>query len=255
MSGKLAGRTAVVTGASRGIGFAIARRFVAEGANVVITGRDGTALDAAVAELERGLESGAYRSASVVGVRADSAEIADLDAVFETVRERHGSIDVLAVNTGTGTLAPIGEITEAEVDRVYGTNVKGTIFTMQKALPLLSEHASVILTGSTASIRMAPGQSVYGASKAAIRALARGWVVDLAGRGIRVNVLSPGATRTPGLTEYLGADVVEQLGPEFPLGRIGEPDEIAAVAAFLASDDASFVTGTEYFVDGGAAQI
>lgn len=245
MNGKLAGRTAVVTGASRGIGFAIARRFVAEGANVVITGRDKAALDAAVAEL----------GSAVVGIPADSTDVAELDAVFEAVRERHGSIDVLVVNPGAGTLAPIGEITEAEVDLVFGTNVKGPIFTVQKALPLLSEHASVILIGSTASIRMAPGQSVYGASKAALRALARGWVVDLAGRGIRVNVLSPGATRTPGLSEYIGADVVEQLGPEFPLGRIGEPDEIAAVAAFLASDDASFVTATEYFVDGGVAQI
>jgi NAD(P)-dependent dehydrogenase (short-subunit alcohol dehydrogenase family) len=245
VSGKLAGRTAVVTGASRGIGYAIARRFVAEGAQVVITGRDKAALDTAVAEL----------GSSVTGVRADSADVADLDAVFEAVRERHGSIDVLVVNSGAGTLAPIGEITEEQLDLVYGTNVKGAVFTMQKALPLLTEKASVILTGSTTSRRVAPGQSVYGASKAAIRALARGWVVDLAGRGIRVNVLSPGATRTPGLVEYLGAEVVDSLGPEFPLGRIGTPDEIAAVAAFLASDDASFVTGTEYFVDGGAAQI
>ncbi len=244
MSGKLAGRTAVVTGASRGIGIAIARRFVAEGAEVVITGRDKAALDAAVAEL----------GDQVTAVRADSTDVADLQAAFEAVRERHGRIDVLVVNSGTGKLAPIGEITEADVDLVFGTNVKGTIFTVQNALPLLTDQASVILIGSTASRRVAPGQSVYGATKAAVRALARGWMVDLAGRGIRVNVLSPGATQTQGLVDFLGADVVDQMGPDFPLGRVGTPDEIAGVAAFLASDEAAYVTGAEYFVDGGAVQ-
>ena len=244
MSGILQGRTAVVTGASRGIGLAIARRFVAEGAFVFITGRDKEALDAAAAELGDAVEA----------VRADSADLASLDLLFRTVRDRRGGIDVLVVNSGTGVLASLGEITEEQLDRTFGTNVKGVVFTVQKALPLLSEKASVILIGSSASRRVAPGQSVYGASKAAIRALARGWVVDLTGRSIRVNVLSPGATRTPGLVQAMG-DMLDQLAAETPLGRIAEPDEIAGVAAFLASDDASFVTGAEYFADGGMAQV
>jgi NAD(P)-dependent dehydrogenase (short-subunit alcohol dehydrogenase family) len=249
MSSRFHDKTAVVTGGATGIGLAIARRFAADGAYVFITGRRQSVLDAAVADIDGKVEA----------VRADSSNLADLDMLYRTVRERRGSIDILVANSGGGVRAVLGDITEEQVDAMLATNVKGVIFTVQKALPLLSEKASVILTGSTTSVRVAPGQSVYGATKAAVRGLARGWAVDLAGRSIRVNVLSPGPTRTPGLLGRVAPDrhqaALDAIAAHVPLGRVAEPDEIAAAAAFLASDEASFVNGIEFFADGGQGQI
>jgi NAD(P)-dependent dehydrogenase (short-subunit alcohol dehydrogenase family) len=249
MSSRFQDKTAVVTGGATGIGLAIARRLAAEGAYVFITGRRQSALDAAVAGIDGKAEA----------VRADSSSLSDLDMLYRTVRERRGSIDILVANSGGGVRAVLGDITEEQVDAMLATNVKGVIFTVQKALPLLSDKASVILTGSTTSQRMAPGQSIYGATKAAVRNLARGWAVDLRGKAIRVNVLSPGPTRTPGLLGAAAPDreqaLLDSLAGQVPLGRVAEPEEIAAAAAFLASDDASFVNGVEFFADGGQAQV
>lgn len=249
MSSRFQDKTAVVTGGATGIGLAIARRLAAEGAYVFITGRRQSTLDAAAAGIRGAAEA----------VRADSSRLSDLDMLYRTVRERRGSIDILVANSGGGVRAVLGDITEEQVDATFATNVKGVIFTVQKALPLLSEKASVILTGSTTSLRMGPGQSVYGATKAAVRNLARGWAVDLRGQAIRVNVLSPGPTRTPGLLGMAAPDreqaLLDSLAGQVPLGRVAEPEEIAAAAAFLASDDASFVNGIEFFADGGQAQI
>jgi NAD(P)-dependent dehydrogenase (short-subunit alcohol dehydrogenase family) len=242
-------KTAVVTGGATGIGLAIAKRFAADGAYVFITGRRQSALDAAVAEIGENVEA----------IRADSAKLADLDSLYSAVRERRGSVDIVVANSGGGVRAALGDITEEQVDATFATNVKGVIFTVQKALPLLNDNASVILTGSTASVRVGPGQSVYAATKAAVRNLARSWAVDLRGRAIRVNVLSPGATRTPGLLGLAEPDNQQELLDTFaaavPLGRVAEPEEIAGAAAFLASDDASYVNGVELFVDGGLAQV
>lgn len=246
---KLEGKIAVVTGGSVGIGFGIAKRLASEGAKVVITGRRQEELDRAVEAL----------GANVTAVRADASKLADLDALYATVKERHGRIDVLVANAGVGKFGePIGAITEENYDYQFDINVKGTIFTVQKALPLLPDGSSIILLGSTAGIRGAAGTSVYGATKAAIRSLARSWILDLKERNIRVNVLSPGPVRTPGLEgvagEHLDA-VVGQFSAGSPLGRIGEPDEIGRIAVFFASDDSSYVTGAELFADGGLGQI
>jgi NAD(P)-dependent dehydrogenase (short-subunit alcohol dehydrogenase family) len=249
MTSTLQNKTAVVTGGATGIGLAIAKRFAADGAYVFITGRRKDVLDAAVAEIGGNVEA----------VRADSSSLADLDMLYRTVRERRGSVDVLVANSGGGIRAALGEITEEQFDATFATNVKGVVFTVQKALPLLNENASIILTGSTTSLRVGPGQSVYAATKAAVRNLARGWAVDLKGQAIRVNVLSPGPTRTPGLLGNAAPEhqqaMLESFAAVVPLGRVGEPKEIAAAAAFLASDDASFVNGIEFFVDGGQAQV
>ncbi|MDT5100549.1 MAG: hypothetical protein QOC76_4286 [Mycobacterium sp.] len=249
MGNALRNKTAVITGGGTGIGLAIAKRFVAEGARVFITGRRKEVLDAAVAEIGSGAEA----------VPADSANLDDLDRLYTTVRDRAGSLDIVVANSGSGVLAPLGEITEEQVDQTLGTNVKGVVFTVQKALPLLTDKGSIILIASTVSTRIdVPGQSIYGASKAAVRNLARGWALDLAGRGVRVNAISPGATKTPGLLAGLPGNEEQVMGlmaQGVPLGRIGEPDEIAAAALFLASDEASFVNGIEFFVDGGHAQV
>ena len=248
MSNTLQNKTAVVTGGGTGIGLAIAKRFAAEGAYVFISGRRQNVLDAAVAEIGDNVEA----------VRVDSSRLADIQALYGTVRERTGSVDVVVANSGGGVPAALGEITEAQVDQTFATNVNGVIFTVQEALPLLGEKASIILIGSTTSTRVGPAMSVYAASKAAVRNLARSWAVDLSGRSVRVNVLSPGPTRTPGL---LGSapghedELLAALAAQTPLGRVAEPAEIAAAALFLASDDASFVNGIEFFVDGGQAQI
>src|SRR5580693_4714587 len=248
--GRLDGKIAVVTGANSGIGLASARRFAAEGAQVVITGRRRPELDAAV-DLIGG---------DVLAVQGDISNLDDLDRLFETVRAAKGRIDVLLANAGLGALEPLGKISEASFDKVFGVNVKGTLFTVQKALPLMQPGGSIILTGSTTDATGTAAFSVYSASKAAIRNFARSWAIDLKGTGIRVNVLSPGPTETPGLMNALagtgmGDAMMAGLAALTALGRMGDPDEVAAVALFLASDDSSFMTGSEVSVDGGLAQI
>ncbi|MFC4563321.1 SDR family NAD(P)-dependent oxidoreductase [Nocardiopsis mangrovi] len=237
-------KVAVVTGAGTGIGFATARAFRDGGATVFITGRRKDALDAAVAELGPG----------VTGVVCDASVPSELDAFYSTVRDQAGRIDVLVANAGVGTAATFGEVTEDLIDSVFATNVKGTIFTLQQALPLLSTNASVILTGSTAATRPNLGLEVYAASKAAVRALARGWALSARTHGFRVNVVSPGGTRTSGLLELVSPEMLQQAEGAVPLGRLAEPDEIAAVTTFLASDASSYVNGAEFFADGGFAQ-
>lgn len=251
MSLKLANKVAVVTGGSTGIGLAISKRFVSEGATVYITGRRQAELDAAVSSI----------GTNVHGSRVDSTDAQQLAALFERVKQKHGKLDILVANAGGGSLLPLGQITEEHFDDTFSRNVKGTLFTVQTALPLLGANSSVILTGSTAASGGTESFSVYAASKAAVRAFARNWILDLKGRGIRVNTLSPGPIKTPGLVELVGTDPVQQQGfldhlaAQIPMGRVGEPDEIAKAAVFLASDDASFVTGIELFVDGGIRQI
>ena len=248
--GKLDGRIAVITGASSGIGLASAKRFAREGARVFMTGRRQAELDKAVAEVGDGAH----------GVQGDVANLDDLDRLYGIVREQAGRIDVLFANAGGAEFMPLQAVTEEHYDRIFATNVKGTLFTVRKALPLLRDGASVILTGSTIGTTGAPSFSVYGASKAAIRNFARSWILDLAPRRIRVNVLAPGATSTPGLHGLTQAGeqnraFVASLEAATPLGRMADPDEIAGAALFLASDDSSFVTGSELFADGGSAQV
>jgi NAD(P)-dependent dehydrogenase (short-subunit alcohol dehydrogenase family) len=246
---KLKGKVAVVTGGNSGIGLATAMRFVREGAKVFITGRRQAELDAAAKMI----------GGDVTAFRGDVSVMSDLDRLYALVAERAGRIDVLHANAGGGTLGRIGEIAEADFDKTFATNVKGTVFTVQKALPLLQDGGSVILTGSTTSITGTEAFSVYSATKAAVRNFARTWVIDLKPRKIRVNVLSPGATKTPGLMGLAppehGEALLAGFASQIPLGRVGDPDEIAKAAVFLASDDSSFVNGIELFVDGGQAQI
>lgn len=250
MSNKLEGKIAIVTGGTSGIGLATAKLFASEGATVYVTGRRQAELDAAVAQI-----------GNATGVQVDSSKVEQLNAFYQRVKAEHGRIDVLFANAGGGSMLPLGEITEAHYHDTFDRNVKGTLFTVQQALPLLAHNASVILTGSTAGSSGTPAFSVYAASKAAVRAFARNWILDLKDRNVRVNTISPGATRTPGLVELAGPDAAQQQGlldylaAQIPLGRVGEPEEIAKAALFLASSDASFVNGAELFVDGGQAQI
>ncbi|MBD9496405.1 SDR family oxidoreductase [Ensifer sp. ENS01] len=251
MTNRLANKIAVVTGATSGIGLSTAKLFAAEGARVYITGRRKDSLDKVIAEIGE----------AAVGVQADSSSNEDLDKLFAQVKSEHGRLDVLVVNAGGGSMLPLGQITEEQVDDTFSRNVKAVIFTVQKALPLLGYGSSVVLTGSTAGTEGTAAFSVYSASKAAVRNLARSWALDLKGTGIRVNVVSPGATRTPGLVELAGNDKEQQQGlldylaSRIPLGRVGESEEIAKATLFLASDDASFVNGSELFADGGQAQV
>jgi NAD(P)-dependent dehydrogenase (short-subunit alcohol dehydrogenase family) len=241
--GKLDGKVAVITGSSTGIGLAVAKRFVAEGAYVFITGRRKEELDGAVKEI----------GDNVTGVQGDVANLTDLDHLYETVKMR-GRIDILVANAGVAEFAPLESVTEEHFDKIFNINVRGTLFTVQKALPLLNDGASVILTGSVASAKGTPAFTVYGASKAAIRNFVRGWTVELKDRRIRCNVLSPGPIATP-LVDAQPKEIMRELASSIPMGRAGEPDEVAKAALFLASDDSSFVTGIELFVDGGRAQI
>ncbi len=245
---KLDGKVAVVTGGNSGIGLASARRLVAEGAYVFITGRKKEELDAAVAAIGR----------NVTAVQGDVSKLADLDPLFATIKDLKGHIDILFVNAGIAEAAPLGEISEELYDRIFDINVKGAVFTVQKALPLLREGASIILVSSVVGSKGLPGVSVYSATKAALRSFARTWTTDLKNRKIRVNAVSPGTIDTPGLRglRNVDADGLNDLyGPRIPLGRIGRPEDIANAVAFLASDESSYVAGTELFVDGGFAQV
>lgn len=257
MAQKLAGKVALVTGSTSGIGLAAALAFAAEGASVYLTGRRQAELDAAVAAVTSA-------GGTAIGIRADSSSLADLDGVFSAIASRHGRLDVLYANAGGGSMLPLGAITEAHFDETFDRNVKGVVFTVQKALPLLEKAvagASVILAGSTTSIVGTANFSIYSATKAAVRNLARSWVLDLKGKAIRVNTLSPGPIQTPGLVELAGPDAAQQQGlldymaGQVPMGRVGQPQEIAKVAVFLASDDSSYVNGVELFADGGLAQV
>src|ERR1700751_8415 len=251
MAPRLEGKIAVVTGGTTGIGLATAKRFATEGARVFITGRRQTELDAAVAAIGPG----------ATGIQADSANLSDLNRLYERVKAEAGHIDVLVVNAGGGSMLPLGSITEEQYDDTFDRNVKGVLFTVQKALPLLVDRASVILTASNVSIKGTPAFSVYSASKAAVRNFARSWTLDLKSRDIRVNVISPGPIKTPGLVDLAGPDPAQQQGmldymaSTVPLGRVGDPDDVASAALFLASSDSSFIAGTEIFIDGGQAQI
>jgi NAD(P)-dependent dehydrogenase (short-subunit alcohol dehydrogenase family) len=245
---KLAGKVALVTGGNGGLGLATAKRFVAEGATVYITGRRQQELDAAVREIGDG----------VVAIQGDISNLADLDRMFATIRERSGRLDILFANAGIGEFVPLGQITEAHFDRIFGVNVRGTVFTVQKALPLMHDGGAIVINGSMVSVKGMPAFSVYAATKAALRSFARTWSVDLKGQGIRINVVSPGTVITPGYSG-LGDAQVDQIkkgvAATVPLGRVGTADEIANAVVFLASDESSYMTGADLFVDGGAAQV
>ena len=246
---KLEGKVALVTGGTSGIGLATAKHFVAEGAYVFITGRRQAELDAAVNAIGENIR----------GVQSDVSNLADLDRLFATIKQQ-GHLNVVFANAGGGEIAPLGSITEEHFDKTFNTNVKGLLFTVQKALPLLPDGASIILNASTASIKGTPAFSVYSATKAAVRSFARNWILDLKDRHIRVNAISPGVVPTPGynllgLSDEQLQEFVTSQANMIPLGRVGTPDEIAKAVVFLASDDSSFVNGIELFVDGGMAQI
>lgn len=245
MTRKLEGKIAVVTGGSAGIGLATAKRFAEEGAHVFITGRRQSELDKAVKEI----------GANATAVQADAANLGDLTRLFETVKASKGRIDVLYANAGIYEFTPFGTITEEAYDKMFNINVKGVIFTVQQAVPLMGEGGSIILTGSVAGSKGFEAATVYGATKAAIRSFARSWTADLKARKIRVNVLSPGPVQTPGFDVFANDDVRNYMTSLVPLGRIGEAGEIAKAALFLASDDSSYVAGVELFVDGGSAAI
>jgi len=251
---KLDGKIAVITGGNSGIGLATAQRFVEEGAYVFITGRRQGELDAAARQIGK----------NVTGFQSDVSNLEDLDRLYAAVKDQKGRIDILFANAGVGEFATLAKITEEHFDKMFGINVKGLLFTVQKALPLFQDWGSIILTASTAASKGIEGFSVYNATKAAIRSFARTWTVDLKQRKIRVNAISPGPIDTPasrlslhGLvqSEQLSEQLKKNLASTVPLGRMGSPDEVAKVASFLASDDSSYVTGIELIVDGGAAQI
>jgi NAD(P)-dependent dehydrogenase (short-subunit alcohol dehydrogenase family) len=242
------GKVAVVTGGGSGIGLAVSQRLVAEGAYVFLVGRNGRELETVAEEL----------APNAKAVPCDVSKLADLDPLFATVKEAKGRIDILFANAGIAQSGALGAITEEEFDRMFGVNVKGTLFTVQQALPLLADGSSIILTGSVVGSKGFAGRSVYSATKAALRSFARTWTSDLKARRIRVNVVSPGSTDTPGLRRLTGMDgaqLDETLGPQIPLGRVGHPQDVANAVLFLASDESSFMTGTELFVDGGQGQV
>lgn len=248
--GKLEGKIALVTGGNSGIGLATAKRFVNEGAYVLITGRREQELAQAVKEIGR----------NVTGIQGDVANLADLDRLFAQIKREKGKLDIVFANAGIAKYAPLGTITEELYDSIFDINVKGLLFTVQKALPLMPDGASIILNASIVASKGFSANSVYSATKAAVRSFARTWTTDLKDRRIRVNAVSPGFTDTPGLSGLMAsAEVGEErkkmVSDSVPLGRFGTPDEIAKAAVFLASDDSSYITGTELFVDGGFAQV
>src|ERR1700693_2635327 len=249
--GRHDGKVAVVTGGTSGIGLATAQRLAAEGAHVYVTGRRSDELAAAVRAIGR----------EAVVVQGDVAKSADLDRLYDTVRREEGHLDILFANAGIGEFAPLGAITEEHFDRQFDVNVKGTLFTVQGALPLMSAGSAIVLNASLVSIKGNPAFSIYSATKAALRSFARNWAVDLKGKGIRVNAVSPGVIPTPGyqtslgMTEQQQDDYIRSVIPAIPLGRTGTPDEIAKAVAFRASDESSYITGIELFVDGGLGQI
>jgi NAD(P)-dependent dehydrogenase (short-subunit alcohol dehydrogenase family) len=251
-TGQLNAKVAVITGGSSGIGLATARRFIEEGARVFITGRRQAELDAAVT----------FLGDHATGIQGDVSSLEDLDRVFATVQHEAGGVDVLFANAGGGSgLVTIDDITVDMYEKVFGANVRGTLFTVQKALPLMTDGGSIIITGSTSASRGHPGFGVYSASKAAVRQLTRVWAAELAPRGIRVNTITPGPTDTPGMRGIAKGDPARErallaaMAAKIPLARIGDPAEIANTVLFLASDQASFMTGSEVFVDGGDAQV
>ena len=248
--GKLEGRIALITGGNSGIGLATAKKFVDEGAYVFITGRRDPELAAAVKEIGR----------NVTGVQGDVSKLGDLDRLFAQIKQEKGKLDIVFANAGVAKYARLGEITEDRYDSIFSTNVKGLLFTVQKALPLMPDGSSIILNASIVASKGLPANSVYSATKAAVRSFARTWTTDLKDRRIRVNAVSPGSTETPGLKELLassqvGEERLKMLSTLIPLGRLGTPDEVAKAVVFLASDDSSYITGTELFVDGGFAQV
>jgi NAD(P)-dependent dehydrogenase (short-subunit alcohol dehydrogenase family) len=250
MSKKLEGKIALVTGGTSGIGLATAKRFVSEGAKVVITGRRKDVLDAAVKEI----------GSSATGIQADAGNLADLDKLYAQIKQQHGRIDVLFANAGGGEFATIDKVTEEHFDKTFDTNVKGVFFTVQKALPLIPDGGTVVLNASIVSIKGMPAFGVYSATKAAVRSFARTWTNELKERQIRVNVVSPGPIDTPALDglaqgQEQAKELKAGLASQVPLGRMGHPDEIAKAVVFLTSDDSSFVAGVELFVDGGMVQV
>ena len=247
---RLEGKIALVTGGSSGIGLAAAKRFVDEGAYVFITGRRDAELTAAVKEI----------GSNVTGVRGDVSNPSDVDRLFAQIQREKGQLDVLFANAGVAKYAPLGKITEELYDSIFDINVKGLLFTVQKALPLMPDGGSIILNASIVGIKGFSANSVYSATKAAVRSFARTWTTDLKDRRIRVNAVSPGSIDTPGLSDLLassetGQQRAKKIADTVPLGRFGRADEIAKAVAFLASDDSSYVTGIELFVDGGIAQV
>ncbi len=250
MDNILKDKIAVITGGSSGIGFATAKRFVSEGAFVFITGRRQVELDTAAKEIGN----------NVVAIQADSSSLADLDRVYDTVRARNGRVDIVVANAGALEHAQIGHVTEEHFDRLFAINVKGLVFTVQKALPLMADGSAIILMSSTVANKGLGNSGIYAATKAAIRSFARNWIVDLKERKIRVNVISPGPIDTPGLSGVAPdpaalAAMMAGMAAQVPLGRVGAPDEIAKTAVFLASDASSFINGADIQVDGGWAQI
>ena len=245
MTGKLQDKVAVITGGTSGIGLAAARLFIDEGAHVFIMGRRQKELDEAVNSIGR----------EAAGVRGDVTNLSDLDRLYETVQSKRGRIDVVFANAGVAEGAVLEKVTESHFDKLFGINVKGVLFTVQKALPLLNDGGSIIVTGATAGSKGTPTSGVYGATKAAVRCLVRVWTNELKDRRIRVNVVSPGPTDTRIQQQSVPADVLAQLVATTPMGRLGRPEEVARAVLFLASDDSSFVTGIELFVDGGRAQV
>jgi NAD(P)-dependent dehydrogenase (short-subunit alcohol dehydrogenase family) len=246
---KLTGKIALVTGGATGIGFASAQLFAEEGARVFITGRRQAELDAAAAAIGN----------NVTAIQCDVSKLAELDRLYARISDEAGYLDVVFANAGGGEFARLGEISEEHFDATFATNVKGTLFTVQKALPLMQQGGSIVVTSSTTGTTGTENFSVYSGSKAAVRNFVRSWILDLKGSGIRVNVLSPGATETPGLKGLVPSEhqqgLLDQLGATIPLGRVGQPREVAQAALFLASDDSSFVNGIELFADGGSAQV